>query len=824
MTSIKRRKWACKKGRGAVSGLASAAILVLSAPVLAQERQDQTPRLEAQASRTVAFDIPAQPLAQALTAFGRQSGLQVAFDPGAAAGKTSVALNGLMATEQALRTLLGGSGLSYQFTSAGAVTISGAASGSGAVHLDPIQVQANPVPPQAIIDNIPAPYAGGQVAMGAQVGLLGNRDVMDTPFNQTSYTAKKVQDQQAKTVREALIDDPSVRASLPEGSIAGDNVYIRGFPVDTTQISYNGLFGLLPTFSVMPEFAERVELLKGPSAMLNGLPAAIGGTINLVPKRAPDAPLTQLTANYVSASQFGGHVDVARRFGSDNQFGVRLNGVFKSGQTEIQWNTDQRALASLGLDFRGERLRLSVDLGYQYQYGGGLVPYFGVANGVPLPWAPNVRNNPGGQPWNYKEINDIFGVARGEFDVTERITAFAAVGLHDVRYKDLTGGSSLTASDLNGTASMSARTLNSYNMYVTGEVGLRARVDTGPIGHEFALAATTYSVENGFGFASGPAYATNFYNPVVIARSNIVSPAANKASSATYSGLAFADTLSAAEKRIQLTVGARLQQVRSTNFSNVTGAQTSNYNESALSPSVSLVFKPWKNVSVYGNWIQGLQPGTVVGTTFANAGEIFPPYKTTQFETGLKVDWGKLTTTVSLFQISQPSLITNVAANTQVLGGEQRNQGLEFNFFGEPMEGVRVLGGAMFLNAVLAKTQGGLTDGWTAPFSPGLQLNLGGEWDLPFVRGLTLTSRVIYTGSQYIDTTYPRRSLPDWTRFDLGARYTFDNATSPTGKPIVLRFNIDNLLDTNYWQGGQGATLLSLGAPRTFRLSLTTDF
>jgi iron complex outermembrane receptor protein len=48
--------------------------------------------LQAQGERTVAFDIPAQPLAQALTAFGRQSGVQLAFDPTAAAGKTSVAV------------------------------------------------------------------------------------------------------------------------------------------------------------------------------------------------------------------------------------------------------------------------------------------------------------------------------------------------------------------------------------------------------------------------------------------------------------------------------------------------------------------------------------------------------------------------------------------------------------------------------------------------------------------------------------------------------------------------------------------------------------
>jgi iron complex outermembrane receptor protein len=65
--------------------------------------------------------------------------------------------------------------------------------------------------------------------------------------------------------------------------------------------------------------------------------------------------------------------------------------------------------------------------------------------------------------------------------------------------------------------------------------------------------------------------------------------------------------------------------------------------------------------------------------------------------------------------------------------------------------------------------------------------------------------------------------LPDWTRFDLGARYAFENPGAK-GKLLVARFAVENLLDTNYWAGGTGPTSLFLGMPRTFRLSLTADF
>jgi iron complex outermembrane receptor protein len=774
------------------------------------------------------FDIPPQPLSTALVVFGQQAGRQVTADGALLRGVTTPGVRGAMTVEQALRQLLIGTGLTY--SGVGGATISLQRIGQSGVdpntlQLDPVQVQgAFSVPPQAMIDNLPPPYAGGQVAKGGQLGLLGNRDVMDTPFNQTSYTAKKAQDQQAKTVRDVLIDDPSVRFFVPDGGVGSDQAYIRGFNIQSLNTTYGGLYGMLPSGTIMAELAERIEILKGPNAMLTGMPPAssIGGTINIVPKRAPNEDLTQVTANYLSAGQFGGHADVARRFGPDKQFGARFNGAFRAGQTSIDNNSDRRGLGVLGLDFRGDHVRLAADLGYQHQYVGGVIPYLGLNAGVPLPWAPDARKA-FGQPWGFLQRKDLFGVIRAELDMTERVTAFASFGAHDSRYESLYS-QTLTATNGNG-AAMASGPMNysEYNTYLTAEAGVRGFVDTGPIGHELALVATTYSSVQGSGAVTQPAFTSNLYTPTFVARPSIPTPAANKASTQGLGTVALADTLSAADKRIQLTVGARWQQVTAVNFNTTTGVRTSSYDQTALSPAVALVFKPWENVSFYGNYIQGLQAGTTVGPAFANAGEVFPPFKSTQYEAGVKVDWGRFTSTASLFQITRPFTFANVASNTLVLGGEQRNQGLELNLFGEPIEGVRLLGGIMLLNAVLTKTQGGLNDGWYAPFTPGFNLNLAGEWDLPFLRGLTLTGRAVYTAAQYIDTTWPRRMLPDWTRFDIGARYAFENPGAK-GRLLVARFNIDNVLDADYWAGGSAVTTLSLGAPRTFRLSLTADF
>ena len=65
---------------------------------------------------------------------------------------------------------------------------------------------------------------------------------------------------------------------------------------------------------------ERVEVLLGPNAFLNGAApggTGFGGNVNLLTKVAGNQPLTRLTANYTSSAHFGGSFDVARRFGID---------------------------------------------------------------------------------------------------------------------------------------------------------------------------------------------------------------------------------------------------------------------------------------------------------------------------------------------------------------------------------------------------------------------------------------------------------------------------------------------------------------------------
>jgi iron complex outermembrane recepter protein len=780
----------------------------------------RTELLEAQGAQDQrAFDIPAQPLGGALNAFGRQSGLQVTVDSSLAAGVQSQAVAGTMTSAEALDRLLAGTGIAGRFTGNRTVVLTKPSSGvaPGVMQLDPVQVQANVVPQQAIIDNVPAPYAGGQVASGGQIGLFGNRSVMDTPFSQTSYTAQTLQDQQARTVTDVLANNPSVRMATTETSFV-PSTYIRGFFVSPWDIALNGLYGVVPGQTISPDFVERVEVLLGPSALLSGLPpqGSVGGMINIVPKRAEETPITRATTTYASNSQFGEHIDVGRRFGDDHEWGFRFNGSYRRGNTAVDNQSQELGVAALGLDYRGKRARIALDLGYQRQYATAPFRNFGINPGIPIPAAPSASSNVA-QPWTYSDIEDRFGVLRGEFDLSESWTFYGAAGGRTTRSTTIGGRPTIT--NALGGFSNPIQLIPFLSETNSEEVGIRGHFDTGPIHHQLSLNANRLFNATSNQAPTLATASSNIYNPVFVAAPTVPFLNPNRVSETLLYGYGFGHTMSAAEERVQLIWGLRRQEIEARNYNTTTGVLTSSYYSGALTPAVGLVVKPWQNVSFYASYIQGLQPGTIVPSNYTNAGQVLPPFVSTQYEVGAKVDWGRVITTLALFQISQPSGSANTTTNTFTADAEQRNRGIELNSFGQLTDTVRVLGGVTLLQGRLVRTPGGLYDGNAATGVPDVQMNIGTEWDTPFLRGLTLSGRAIYTSAQYYDIANTQQ-VPGWVRFDVGARYAFEM----DGKPISIKANVLNVGNNNYWESANSTFGLALGAPRTFLVSASFDF
>jgi iron complex outermembrane receptor protein len=210
-------------------------------------------------------------------------------------------------------------------------------------------------------------YPGGQVARGARAGILGTRDALETPFSITSYTAEFIQNQQAKGVGDVLQNDAAVRVARGYGNVS-ESYFIRGFALYSDDIAYNGLYSLLPRQYIAAELFERVEVLRGASAFLTGAApgnTGIGGSINLLPNRAPNDPLSQINLGWTQGGQKSASFDVARRFGDDQATGLRVVGVRREGDTLVDRENNRLDAFLTGFDWRSGKARFSADLGYQ---------------------------------------------------------------------------------------------------------------------------------------------------------------------------------------------------------------------------------------------------------------------------------------------------------------------------------------------------------------------------------------------------------------------------------------------------------------------------
>ncbi|NTG51611.1 TonB-dependent siderophore receptor [Agrobacterium rhizogenes] len=687
-----------------------------------------------------------------------------------------------------------------------------------ATELQPIIVKASENPTA-----LPEEYPGGQIAKGGRVGMLGNRDMMDTPFSTTSYTAKTIEDKGASTVADVVANDPSVRNTHASGGML-DSFYIRGFPVNEGnfgEVAFDGVYGIAPTYRVFTDYAERVEVLKGPSALLYGISpnSSVGGAINIVPKRAPDKDLTRVTTDYTSDLQGGTHLDFARRFGEERQFGMRFNGSLQGGNTPIDDQTQQAYVGALALDYEGENFRASVDvIGQKQHFDAPQRPFFPVA-GIAIPDAPDGRLNIQ-EPWEWSRSRDFSWLTRAEYDVSDTVTIFGAVGGGNSHVARLFGTPTLLNSS--GDVSVIPQNFVFDVDRVTAETGARAKFDTGPVSHAITLQATYLRQTLDRGSNSGTAQRTNIYDPVLRPEQNVLAPRnVRRASESILSGIALSDTLSILDERVQLTVGGRWQSIDSKNFNATTGAVTSSSDETAVTPLIGLVVKPWENVSLYANYIEGLGIGDTAPATAVNAGETLAPYRTKQYEIGAKFDLGRVIVSTAVFQIEKPfgQLESQGSGLVFVNGGEQRNRGLEINVAGEVTSDVRLLGGVAFIDGKLTKTNNAATVGNKPIGVPSVQANLGAEWDTQFLEGLTLAANMIYTDGQFADTAN-KQELASWTRFDLGARY----ATEIQQRPVTFRASVENVFNRDYWSGVASFGTISQGAPLTVKLSMTTDF
>lgn len=673
-----------------------------------------------------------------------------------------------------------------------------------------------------------APFAGGQVADSGRIGLLGTQPVLTTPVSVTSYTADFIRNQQAASVGDVLQYDPTVRVARGFGNF--QQVYLmRGLPLFSDDMAYNGLYGILPRQYLAAELIERVDVLRGANAVLNNatLFSGLGGAINVMPKRAPLEDLTRLTLGTQTGGQGYAAADLSRR-SDDKRFGLRLNAVTRQGDTAVDNESRQLDLATMGFDFRGHALRISADFGYQNHRMDSTTPSFDIAPGLAIPDAPEAESAIA-QPWTYSNERDLFGTLRAEYDFSHRITGWIALGLRRGE-EESSFTSPLQVTDSGGTLAAGRFDTTHEDNVTNGDAGVRLQFETGAIAHRLTLSANAFDNDARNAYAIFDGFTSNLYQPVAVPPpSTLIFTGGDQDDPRVtvrtrISSVAIADESTWLDGRLLLTLGVRKQSIDDFSYDYDTGERLTHYYESALPPMAGLVYRIREDLSAYLHYSEAMQKGDIAPATngngpVANAGESLEPYHARETELGLKYVAGTLGYTAGLFEIRKP--VPGYDRNNALVEKDrQTHRGLELTLFGAAWPGLNILGGASRLDTDL--------NGQETIGAPRTQANLNLEWSVPGLspqpdQGLILTGQIVYTGAQFADTGNLQK-VPDWTRLDLGARHTTPLAYD---QRLILHARLENVAGKDYWAssgGYPGEGYLTLGGPRTLLVSATLEF
>jgi len=263
-----------------------------------------------------------------------------------------------------------------------------------------------------------------------------------------------------------------------------------------------------------------------------------------------------------------------------------------------------------------ERLRLTLDALLQSQRIEKGRPVVNV-NSTLIPDAPDAETNYGAD-FAFSNLEDRFVQMRGEYDVLDSVTLYGAVGYRFMREDGIYA--SPTVTNTAGDATIGRLDVPREDQTLSGQVGGRALAETGDVTHQINGGMSAFHTVNRNSFVFGANQATNIYNPA----SGLSVPNATllggdlqdlpKVSESWLQSYFLSDTLGFVDDRLQITFGGRYQIVQVKGYNRTSLQETSNYNESKLSPVVGVVLRPTEQISLYANRIEGLAQGAPLTT------------------------------------------------------------------------------------------------------------------------------------------------------------------------------------------------------------------
>ncbi|MGU5794906.1 TonB-dependent receptor [Aeromonas hydrophila] len=608
------------------------------------------------------------------------------------------------------------------------------------------------------------------------------------------------------TLSEALTGIPGVNAS---GDTRFDGVNIRGFSASNDFY----LDGFRDDMQYTRDLGntERVEVLKGPAAVLYGR-GSTGGIVNRVSKKPQKGLESSVSAQVGSFDSRRLAADLNGEAGEQVQ--VRLNLAQEDKDSFRNGVTSKRTLLAPSVNWE-----ISDKLNWLVQYERN------EHDRTPDRGIPGVNGRPADVPKEY-----VYSDTRRDFidDVAQSTRSRLTWDIND----------QWQLRQQLGYTSLDSQFDNTYVTSVKGDQVTRSRwqqdlkanslisnteaegqLQTGPIEHRLLVGfeqnwqeRTPKLYQNATAIPAG-----NLYDPGSLPTYDGAMKLSSDANHKVRGyGLYVQDQLSLGDwhllaglRRDDFTVTSRRNDLNKEETVSVT----------SLSPRLGLVWNPIEEHAFYASYSKTFTPvgGELIGITPGDKNNNLDPQHTRLYEGGVKSDWldGRLATTLSLYRLEMYNKRSKdpLDPTKVILTGLQRTEGIELSARAQLTDELYLRGGIAIQDAEQVKADADLQG--KRPMNVSRQ---NGELFTGYQsgkQGWFGETGVTAVGDRFADNANTT-TLPGYARFDARAGYRWQQWET--------QLSVENLTDHDYFVSATSASQIMPGTPRQLHLSAAYRF
>jgi len=249
------------------------------------------------------------------------------------------------------------------------------------------------------------------------------------------------------------------------------------------------------------------------------------------------------------------------------------------------------------------------------------------------------------------------------------------------------------------------------------------------------------------------------------------------------------------------------------------------------SPQYGLLWRVRPSLGFYASYGESFIYASGVRLNPDRTESPFDPTTGKGLEFGVKTDffYGRVSANLAFFDIEQSNLQRTISVpdplnpgftfNATVQNGVEKSRGVEFNVNASITKGFQIVAGASYLDGyVKSNVQVPALVGTRLANAPGHKYTAHVRYNLPktVLSGAYVTLGYIWQGSANGNSgLLPVTYLPVWKTWSAGAGYSF----KAWQRRFSLRVSADNLANSYYWP-----TIGAPGNPRSFKSSLRMEF